>query len=146
MDWKQFAIDKLGDYNARKQALISIPLLIAEIDAAISEVRSARTDRICVTETAKNVHEDKLLNCIAKKTELQQSLKQVRQWVKSVDGALAALNPEERRILERMYISCEKKAAENLAEELFIDKKTVYYRNTRALRKFTIALYGYVES
>lgn len=37
-------------------------------------------------------------------------------------------------------------AVEDLASELIIDTKTVYRRKDSALRKFTIALYGVVES
>lgn len=146
MDWKQFAIDKLGDYNARKQALISIPLLIAEIDASISEVRSARTDRVCVTETAKNVHEDKLLNCIAKKTELQHNLSRAKKWIQCMDRALEQLQPEERRILELLFIYPAKNNVDRLCDELCVEKSRVYDKRNKALRRFTIILYGYVES
>lgn len=146
MEWKQFAVDKLGAYNARKQSLATIPMLIAEIDASMLEVRSARTDSVVVKTTAKNNQEDMLLNCIAKKTELQHNLSRAKKWIQCMDKALEQLQPEERRILERMYISREKKAADNLAQELFVDIKTVYARSSRALKQFTIALYGYVES
>ncbi len=146
MDWKQFAIDKLGEYNARKQSLTTIPVLIAEIDASMSGVRSARTDNIAVKTTAKNNQEDMLLNCIAKKTELQNNLSRAKKWIQCMDRALEQLQPEERRILELLFIYPAKNNVDRLCDELCVEKSRVYDKRNMALRRFTIILYGYVES
>lgn len=146
MDWKQFAIDKLENYNARKQALSALPMLIAEIDADMSDIRSARTDRITIKATAKNSQEDMLLNCIAKKTELQHNLSRAKKWIQCMDKALAQLQPEERRILELLFIYPAKNNVDRLCNELCVEKSRVYDKRNKALRRFTIILYGYVES
>ena len=146
MDWKNFAKDKLRQYDARRQAISIIPLEIAQVESQMTEIRSAQTDRLSVCSNRVNAYESKLLSCMVQKEELQRNLKQAKLFVKSVDAALNALNPDDRKILERMHISVKKYAAEDLADELNIDLKTVYSRASCALHRFTIALYGITES
>ena len=49
-------------------------------------------------------------------------------------------------MIERLFIHPMKGAMALLSEQLDIDKTTVYRRRDNALRRFTIALYGAVES
>lgn len=142
MDWKIEATDKLKQYEAKRQALQSIPLEIAQIESTMTGIRSARTDNIVVRNSSENVRENMMLSCIVRKEELQRNLEQAGLWVESVNSALNVLSSEERKILDRMYIKQEKKAADRLSGELFVDLKTVYRWKDDALRKFTIALYG----
>ena len=146
MDWKIFAVDKLKQYEAKRQSLKSIPLAIAELESTMAGIRSAGADRIVIKDSGGNARENMMLNYIVKKEELQRNLEQARLWVETVTAALNALSPEERKILDRMYIVSEKKAAYSLADELYVDVKTVYSKKDTALWKFTIALYGVAES
>lgn len=145
MDWKIIAIEKLKDYPAKKQALESIPLQIAEIESAMTSIRSARPDSTPVKSGASG-YDDKILNCLVQKDELQRTLERAKLWVNTVELSLGVLSPEERKILDRFYIIAERGAAGDLAEECFVDIKTIYRWKDSALRKFTIALYGCVES
>ena len=145
MDWKIEAIDKLKQYTAKREALEIIPKQIAEIDSTMTSIRSARVDGAPVRGGG-NGREDMLLNCIVQKEELQRSLERTQLWVEVVDMGLAVLNSEERLVLDRFFITQEKYAANRLTDELGIEAKTVYTRKDKALRKFTIALYGCVES
>ena len=146
MDWKIEATDKLKHYEAKRQALQAIPLEIAQIESTMTSIRSARTDSAAIKNSGGNSRENMMLSCIVRKEELQRSFDRARLWVEAVTAALDVLSDDERKILERMYIHREKKAADRLAEELFIDIATVYRWKDDALRKFTIALYGCSES
>ena len=146
MDWKKIAIAKLEEYEPKRQSLQNIPMELAQIESTMTGIRSAKADSVAVKGSSGNARENMLINCIVKKEELQRNLEQAELWVKSVSAALGVLNLEERKILERMYMDQKKGAADDLAYELGLDRKTVYVRKDEALRKFTIALYGCVES
>ena len=146
MDWKIEAMDKLKQYEAKRYSLQIIPLEIAQIESTMTGIRSARTDSIAIKNSGGNARENMMLSCIVRKEELQHNLEQAELWVGAVTSALDVLNDDERKILDRMYIHREKKAADRLAGELFVDIATVYRWKDDALRKLTIALYGCTES
>lgn len=145
MNWKQEAIEKLEQYDAKKQSLRSIPTEIDRLESLTRQIRGSRTDGIAVKGSGGG-REDMLLNNIIQREELNWSLEQAQKWVGLVESGLSVLNDEDRLILDRFYIRSEKGAADRLAGDLCMDVKTVYRRKDAALRRFTIALWGCVES
>ena len=145
-DWKTEAVNKLKQYEARRQALEIIPMQIAEIESTMTSIRSASMDGVSVKTGKGTDREDMLLNCIVQRDELQRNLERARLWVNMVDRGLGILDPAERKVLDRVYIKAEHHAADNLAAECFVEVKTIYRWKEKALRKFTIALYGFIES
>lgn len=145
MNWKQEAIEKLELYDAKKQSLRSIPTEIDRLESLTRQIRGCRTDGIAVRSSGGG-REDMLLNNIIQREELNWSLEQAQKWVGLVEAGLSVLNDEDRLILDRFYIRSEKGAADRLAGDLCMDVKTVYRRKDAALRRFTIALWGCVES
>ena len=87
-----------------------------------------------------------MLNNIVKRQELQWSLDQARLWMQNVTEALDALEPEEKGILRQLYISPEVGAMEQLCDKLCLEKSSIYRKRDSALRKFTLAMYGAIES
>lgn len=145
MNWKNEAIEKLEQYGARKQSLRSIPEEIALLESAAANIRSVTCDSVRVKGTGSG-REDLLLSNLMKREELSWALEQAQRWVGLVESGLSVLSDEERSILEAFYIRNEKGAADRLAGDLAMDVKTVYRRKDAALRRFTIALCGCVES
>ena len=145
MNWKQEAIEKLEQYDARKQSLRSIPAEIDRLESCARQIRGAQTDGVTVKSSGSG-REDMLLNNIIQREELNWSLEQAQKWVGLVESGLSVLSEEDRLILDRFYIQSEKGAADRLAGDLCLDVKTVYRRKDAALRRFTIALWGCVES
>ena len=145
MNWKKESIEKLKEYNARKQAITSIPLEIAQLESSVRGIRSASADGSAISGGGSG-REDMLLSNICKREELKCSLRDAKVWVRRVDAGLAVLEKEELDILRRFYITPERGVAEKIAEELNVDSKTVYRRKDAALRRFTLALYGMTES
>ena len=146
MDWKCIAIEKLKGYQAKRQALESIPLEIAQVESNMTSIRSALTDAAPVKNSKGNAREDMLLNTIVRKDELQRVLERTQLWVKEVDGALSVLDPNDRKVLEYLCIYPTKDGLARLCNELFVEPRQVYKRREKALRNFTIALYGCTES
>jgi len=144
MDWKREAADKLRVYQARKDSLASIAEEIKRLTDEATSIRSATTDGTPVSGGS-STREDRLVNSIAKRQELQLTYKITRSLVKQVDTALAALDEEEQLVLDRFYIHRAKGNVQRLCDELCVEQSSAYRRRDSALRHFTIALYGMVE-
>lgn len=145
MNWKNEAADKLRQYEAKKNAMKSIPKEIEQLKDSRVAIRSTSSDAMPVRGGG-NGREDMLLSSIVKEDELERALRAARIDVELIDAGLGCLDDEERLILDRFYIHPVKGAADRLASELTLDAKTVYKRKDAALRHFTISLYGVTES
>lgn len=144
MNWKIEAIEKLKQYEAKKQALQSIPEEIKRLELAMKSIRSATADGNPV-QGGGSGREDMYLSNIVQREELGRSLEQAQKWVALVDAGLELLTGEERLILDRFYIYPAKGNVDRLCGELGIEKSQVYNRKDAALRHFTISLYGCCE-
>ena len=145
MDWRQEAAEKLSQYEARRQSLESIPAEIRRLELDYTSLRSSAADAIPSHGNGSR-REDAMLTNIVRREELARQLESARAWVALTDGGLAALNEEDRLVLDRFYVHRRKGACEQLCEELDREKAQVYRRRERALRRFTLALYGALES
>lgn len=146
MDWKREAVDKLRCYEAKRTSLSVTEQEIRRLDDAMTGIRSAVSDSTPVSGGS-STREDAMINVIAAKEELRMARRDAARWVRMVDAALAVLDDEERLVLDRFYIHRQKSAPSRLCEELGLqDERTVYRRKDRALRKFTLALYGSTET
>lgn len=145
MNWKREAIDKLKNYEAHKQALENIPREIKRLESAYTGLRSASTENAPVSGGV-GTREDCVLSNIVLRDELKRRLKEARLWTAQVDKTLAVLGEEEKLVLDRFYIQRAKGAVEALCESLSLEKSAVYDRRDKALRHFTLALYGVTET
>ncbi len=145
MNWKKEAMEKLGDYDAKRNALSSIPAEIKRLELSATSIRSSTSDSSPV-KGGGSVYEDRILSNIAHRQELERSLAEAKAWVDMVDKGLAVLTAQERKILDRFYIHPAKGNVDRLCEELACERSQVYRRKDDALRHFTIALYGRTES
>lgn len=145
MNWKYEAIDKLKQYEAKKQALRSIPVEISRLESAMKSIRSATADGTPVTGGGSG-REDMMLSNIVHREELERALEQAEKWVALVDAGLEVLGEDEHLILDRFYINPAKGNVDRLCGELNIEQATVYRRRDSALRHFTICLYGSTEN
>ena len=145
MNWKYEAIDKLKHYEAKKQALQSIPQEMKRLESVMCSIRSATADGTPVSGGGSG-REDMMLNNIVHRDELERSLEQAQIWVDTVHDALMMLGEDDRLILDRFYINPAKGNVDRLCEELAVEQATVYRRREKALRLFTMALYGCMET
>lgn len=144
MNWKREAADRLRDYNAKKASLSAIPLELCRLESEFTRIRSATADGTAV-RSGGNHREDILLANIIQRGELKIQLEEIKVWVRVVEDALAELDEMEQTVLDRFYINRRKGGADHLCEELHLEKSRVYEIKDRALRKFTLAMYGAME-
>ena len=145
MNWKAEAMEKLNRYHAMRQALQNIPEEIRRLEADAHSLRCVRPDQVSV-KGGTGKREDMLINSLVYRQELQDQLRRAKSWVKITDRALAALTPEEKLILHRMYIMPEKGCIEWLTAELGVEQSSIYRKRDKALHRFTVALYGTPEA
>ena len=134
-------MNELEMYEARKQALINIPDQIKELEEKLTSIRSQSADSISVNGGGGS-RDDAYLNNIVARDRLTANLEEARRSVSRVSGALSILTQDEKELLERFYMTPEKGVSFNMADELSVDRKTVYHRKDAALKKFTIAMYN----
>lgn len=145
MNWKFEAIEKLKQYEAKKQSLNSIPDEIRRLESAMRSIRSATADGTPV-QGGGSGREDMMLSNIVYREELERALEQAKIWVALVDSALEILSEEERLILDRFYIHPARGNVDRLCGELGVEQSSVYRKRDAALRHFTISLYGCTEN
>lgn len=140
MNWKEEATEKLRKYDAMRLATENLPEELRRLEQDACAIRSARPDSISIRGGL--IRDDRLLNNLVHREELNNALDQARCWVSVTNRALGALDPEEKLILHRLYICPERKGLERLCGELDVEQSTIYRKRDQALRRFTIALYG----
>lgn len=145
MNWKNEALDKLKRLAVMRNALGTIPEELERLELEAQGLRSSGDMKVAVCGGGKR--EDALLTNLMQRQELQNVLLCTQSWVAGVEGALDVLEPEERLILERLFIYPQmRKAVDKLCEDLAVEPSSVYRKRDRALRKFTLAMYGCEES
>lgn len=146
MEWKYEAMKKLKEYTAVKAALANIPDEISRLEQEACSIKSATADGTPVKGGGSG-REDRLLSNIVMRQELEGMLVRVKKSVSIVERGLAVLTEDERYLLDRMYIYPELGGKERLmAERCLADPSSLYKQVNRALRHFTIAMVGGMES
>lgn len=141
MNWKQEAVEHLQKYDAMQQAIKSIPSEILRLEQAAQSIGAARPDQPRVKKSISS-GEDRMINHLIQKQELERSFENARLWVYSTDRALDILTPDERTILLRMYVNPQRGVVASLCETLGVEQSTIYRKRDAALYRFTLALYG----
>ena len=145
LNWCVFSIQRLKDYESRKEAVESLTEQINNLDARFTAIRSAATDETPVQGGNGNKREEMLIQNISTREELKNNLEITKHEIEITEKGLAALTDEERKILERFYINRSKGYIDRLCDELFVSKTELYRQKDEALKKFTIVCYGIVE-
>ena len=149
MDWKQEAAEKLLQYEVRRQSLENIPAEIRRLEQDYSALRASTPDFVpdyLLTHDKGSRREDAMLTNIVRREELARQLESARAWVALVDKGLAVLDERDRLVLDKFFLHKQKRACEELCDLLDRERAQVYRLRDKALKRFTLALYGGVES
>ena len=129
MDYRMLAKDKLKQLTALRIAVQNLEQRITYIDKMISWCKK----------------EEEQISLRAEREELIALYRFRKADVQRIEQALAALDPQQRTILDRFYIHRSAYHIERLSEELGYERRAVYYHHDDALRCFALALYGVVD-
>lgn len=140
-EWEYRARDCLRMYNGMKIALINIPAQIEKLNGDFVSPKSARTDAEPVAGGT-NRREDALIKNIVDRDNLKRRLKDTEIDINCIKRSLETLDAQERLILERMYMNVPRWSLERMSREMGYEKSTIYELRDRALKKFTVAMFG----
>ena len=138
-------MEKLRRYDAMRQALRNIPEEIDRLKADACALRGATTDTTPVKGDGSR-REEALINNLVERQELEWTLQQVQRWLCTADRGLAALTSDERLVLQRLYLYPERGALERLCSELGVEQSSIYRKRDQALHRFTVAMYGFLDT
>ena len=124
MNCKKDAVAELRRYKARKMSVGSINAQLAVL-----------ADRIGLQD---GTGED----CAERRALLEKQLKWVTLWLRTVEGALGALDERERTVLWKFYVDRREDYMDDLCETLFLEQSAVYRLKDRALGKYVLEMYG----
>ena len=144
MNWATVSIQRLKDYEIRKQAVENTAEQIEMLEERFKAIRSATTDGT-PTPTNTNRREEMLAYNITMREELKNNLAFAQREIALTEKGLAACTEKEKRILSLFYITRTRNHIQQLCDELYVSKTELYRLKDEALRKFTIAMYGIVD-
>ncbi len=145
MNWKTEAVYKLREYNSKKKALTNLEEKIKMKETEITAIRTSQLSQAPSHGTNENTAQDRLISSIAEKDELKLNLAIVRRQIAAIDRGLAALDEEQRTVLDLFFINRQQGYIGMLCDMLNVEVASVYRKKDEALRKFTVIMYGIIE-
>ena len=145
MDLRPLAEERLHNYNAMKAAVTSIPLEIKALKYEMTTIRKLAAEKGSTADGLKGLEEKLIENLVAVRN-LEISYAIARNRVESIDNAMGSLLQHEKLLLYKLEINCEKYAALEMCEERGCEVSAVYRRRKKALKAFTRALFGCVDT
>ena len=139
MNWKEEAAQRLMDYKPMRTSVTS---LRRELKRLEMEATALRSGTVQMGGRGGGSREDRQLNNLIRRQELDAALEHAVLWVKTTEYALSCLDNHEQELLDRIYIRGDWGNVTQLAQDLGMERSTVYRRRDEALRKFTVAMYG----
>ena len=143
MNWKFLAMEKLQRFPAMRQAISSLSDEIRQLELSMEGIKSPSLLAVAAGSRGSG-KEDKLLNDLVYRQELQHALEWACQWVRTVEGALSCLTEEEVMVLQKSYMSQEQDLHPWISMQM--ERTTFYRKRDKALENFTLSLYGTIQS
>ena len=145
MNWKKEAINLLKDYPAKQESMTNLKERYRMLDYEMQNLHAAQSDKIPV-KGGLSRQQEHLINTIAEKEQLKCNYNIVKQQLDWIDRGLASLSADERLVLEGFFITTGAEVKNDLMDSLCIERSALYELRDRALRKFTMSMYGLLES
>ena len=141
MNWKEEAVEKLKNYRFMRNATESIP---QELEQLRAEAWAVQTGIGKLGGANIRSQEDRLMNNMVRRGDLEVQFQRAENWVRVTDSALAQLTDQERQMLTQMYI--DGMDVMTVCRKMGVERSSLYRCRDVALRKLTLALYGAMES
>lgn len=143
MNWKEEAAEKLRKLPMMVHAAASIPkeLERLELEARMLQSGSNYAERGSLNVRAQ---ENRLLDNMIRRRELQDLQENAERWVAVTSGALGKLTETEKKVLTKLYVEGED--VQQVCQVLRVERSSLYRCRDAALKKLTLALYGTLES
>jgi hypothetical protein len=143
MNWQIVAIEDLKNYKVMCMGAKNISDEITAIDETLYSVRTSKMSAAPAYGGGNT--DDSILNGIVKRDRLELNGSINDKLVTKIAQGLAALSENEYLALEYFYINRPPNYMDVLAEKVKCERSEIYRLKDRALRKFTIAMYGITD-
>lgn len=144
MNWQKEAINDLRYHEKRKAALESLADEIRELRARTYGTSSPAEDAVPV-QGGSSTAEGRWIAAIDELERKKEAYRLTKRRVDAVERGLAALDEQQREILEAFFINRVKGHVKVLAEKYHVEQSRVYQMKDQAVRDFTLARYGISE-
>lgn len=145
MNWQKEAINDLRCHEKRKAALESLADELRELRARTYGTSSPAADAVPV-QGGSSTAEGRWIDVIDELERKKEAWRITKRRVDAVERGLAALDEQQREILEAFFINRVQGGADYLAEKLHLERTRVYELRESAIRDFTMARYGVVDA
>ena len=144
MNWKKEAVNLLKEYPMRKDSLQSLKHRHAMLDREVKELTAH--EELPTVKGELSAAQDQLLSSTAEEKQLQLNYQLTKLQLQWIERGLSALDEDERMVLEGFYLIGGPSVKSDLMDALCIERSALYQLKDRALRKFTMSMYGLLES
>lgn len=145
MNWQKEAINDLRCHEKRKAAMESLADEIRELRSRTYGSSAPAADAVPVqggTSTA----EGRWIAAIDELGRKKEAYRITKRQVDAVERGLAVLDEQQRMVLNVFFVNRVQGGADYLVEKLNLERTRIYELRETALRNFTIARYGVVET
>lgn len=141
MDWKREAINDLRCHEKRKAALESLADEIRELRGRTYGSNSPAADAVPV-QGGSSTAEGRWIDAIDELERKKEVYRLTKRRVDAVERGLAALDEQQRVVLDVFFVKRVQGGADFLAEKLHLERSRIYELRETAIRDFTMARYG----
>lgn len=145
MNWQKEAINDLRCHEKRKAALESLADEIRELRGRTYGSSSPAADAVPV-QGGSSTAEERWIAAIDELERKKEVYRLTKRRVDAVERGLAALDEQQREILEAFFINQVQGHVQALAEKYHVEQSRVYQMKDQAVRDFTLARYGISEA
>lgn len=145
MNWQKEAINDLRCHEKRKAAMESLADEIRELRSRTYGSSAPAADAVPVqggTSTA----EGRWIAAIDELERKKEAYRITKRQVDAVERGLAVLDEQQQMVLNVFFVNRVQGGADYLVEKLNLERTRIYELRETALRNFTIARYGVVET
>lgn len=105
---------------------------------------TAAHKEVNISSKGTNKSEDRLINLIYRIDDVKFRRGVVERDLKLIDRGMSALNEYEKEIINGFFVTETKYAADKLMEKFYKERTMIYNDRSKALEKFTRAIYGMI--
>lgn len=144
MDWKKICKDDLCNYPKILGSIQSMEYEIKTIDEELCSLGSSGDNT--PVQSSGNKSEDRILNLLAKKAELETALRIARRKVRVIKIALNRLDEQQKDILLTFSKMRSGSAVSELEKKLGYQRSQIYELYHKALYDYCKFRYGSTET
>lgn len=139
INYRKWLIDDLTRLEQQRYAVEHMEKELESLKAEMGAIKATNWDKM---PSSGGTQEDALLTAIAKKEELEKNIEATRKHIEGMDDLMKQLSPDERKVIDRMFIRREQNAADNLAAELGYANAHIYRLKNKALENLAVLRFG----